>query len=80
MKKKYIVLALLTVGFILFCASLISTVILTTQADMVGGAGFPTFGYFFFHRHGGLYAIPAFLGIALMLASVIVHLRKSKQG
>jgi hypothetical protein len=80
MKKKYAVLALLTMGFTLFSASLIAAAILTVQADIIGGAGFPTFGYFLFHQHGGRYAALAFLGLALMIASVIVHLWKSKPG
>ena len=80
MKKKYAVMSLLFIGVVLICVSVILSVISTSQKDIIGGAGFPTFKFVFFNQYGGLYSYLAFFGVVLIIASgvMIVMRRKNR--
>ena len=47
MKKKYIVIALLSTGIILLCISIILAIIATGNKNIIGGADLPTFLFVF---------------------------------
>ena len=80
MKKKYAVMSLLFIGVVLICVSVILSVISTSQKDIIGGAGFPTFKFVFLNQYGGLYSYLAFFGVVLIIASgvMIVMRRKNR--
>lgn len=53
MKKKYIVIALLALGILLLCGSVVLAAIAAGNKNIIGGADFPTFCFVFFHEKGG---------------------------
>ena len=72
MKKKHVVVSLLTIGVVLLCLSIILAMIATGNKNIIGGADLPTFLFVFYHEKRGLYSTLAFLGIAAIIASAIV--------
>lgn len=72
MKKKHIVVSLLTIGVVLLCLSIVLAMIATGNKNIIGGADLPTFLFVFYYEKRGLYSTLAFLGIAASIASAIV--------
>lgn len=77
MKKNHIFVLLLTIGIFLILGSVAFAVISTASKDIIGGADFPTFRYVFLYEKRGLYSTLAFLGTALVVASIVIK-RKNK--
>lgn len=77
MKRKAIPIALLTVGVVLVWLSLILTFASVSNANIIGGADWPTFILFFIYEKNGLYCLLALFGILFLFASQIVA-RKQK--
>lgn len=78
MRKKHIVILLLTVGVSLLLLSVILSFITTANANIIGGAGWPTFWFVFRCGRGGLFLNLARLGMVGIIASVVVGLIKKK--
>lgn len=76
MKKKYIVIALLSTGIILLCISIILAIIATGNKNIIGGADLPTFLFVFTYEKRGLYSTLALLGISVIIVSTIVAMVK----
>jgi hypothetical protein len=79
MKKKHIVVLLLTIGAVLLCLSIILAIIATDNKNIIGGADFPTFLFVFYYEKRGLYSTLAFLGIAAIIASAVVGIVKKRE-
>lgn len=78
MKKKYLVIILLAVGVSLALLSVILTNNELQNVSIIGGISWPTYWYTFTTRKNGLYFNLAGLGIAAIIASIIVGLVKKK--
>ena len=78
MKKKHIVLSLLTLGIVLLVVSVALAVMATASKNIIGGADLPTFLFVFVSEKGGLYSILASLGLAAIIASIVAGLCKKK--
>ena len=79
MKKKHIVVSLLTIGVVLLSLSVILAMIATGNKNIIGGADLPTFLFVFYYEKRGLYSTLAFFGIAAIIASAVVgRVKKSK--
>ncbi len=76
MKKKYIVIALLALGILLLCGSVVLAAIAAGNKNIIGGADFTTFCFVFFHEKGGLYSSLALLGVAAIFTAVIAGIKK----
>ncbi len=74
--KKAIVIALLVFGILMICVSLILAVVATSNTNVIGGAGWPTFQYYFFRENGGLYFWLSCAGAACITAGAIVNIVK----
>ncbi|MBE5939805.1 MAG: hypothetical protein E7266_05345 [Lachnospiraceae bacterium] len=78
MKKKYIVMALLALGIILVCLSFVLTFNAMSNVHVIGGAGWDTFSFIFFHKNGGIYSTLTYLGVISIISSIVVGLIKKK--
>lgn len=78
MKKKYLVIMLLAVGVSLVLLSVILTNNELQNVSIIGGISWPTYWYMFTTRKNGLYFNLAGLGVAAIIASIIVGLIKNK--
>ena len=79
MKKKYIVIALLSTGIILLCISIILAIIATGNKNIIGGADLPTFLFVFTCEKNGLYSTLANWGIFGIIVSTIVAMVKKRK-
>ena len=66
MKSWMRVLAIL-LGVLLLCLCVAVTLISASQVSIIGGAGWPTF-WFFFQKHGWL----ASLGVILVITGIVI--------
>ena len=71
MKKKYSI-ALLFVGVVLICPSVILTISAASKKNIIGGADWPTFSLVFFSEYRGLYCYLALFGVLLVVASAVL--------
>ena len=78
MKKKYIVIGLLSVGVGLMVLSVVLTIIAAKNVSIIGGVGWPTLWLLFRTRNRGLYFLLARLGICAVLSAIVVGLIKKK--
>ena len=77
MKKKHVVFALIIIGILLTCTSVLLAVIETANADVIGGADFPTFALMW--RTHPAYTALALFGIAAAItAAVLLAVKKGK--
>ena len=77
MKKKSIILALLIIGIVFMCVSVLLAVIETVNADIIGGADFPTLVMMF--RTHGVYTVLMLCGIvSAIAAAVLLVVKKGK--
>ena len=74
--KKAIVIALLTLGVLLFAVPLVLAVIATVNTSVIGGADLATFNYHFFKANGGLYFLLSLTGIASLLSGTVINVVK----
>lgn len=78
MKKKYIVIGLLSVGVGLMVLSVVLTIMAAKNVSIIGGVGWPTLWVLFTTRNRGLYFLLARLGIYAVLSAIVVGLIKKK--
>ena len=79
MKKKYITAALLFIGALLICLSVILALTAAAEKNIIGGADFPTFWFVFCHQNSGIYSTLAIVGIAVIIVALIFsNLKKHK--
>lgn len=77
MKNKHITSILMTIGILFLVLGFLLAVVSTSSKNVVGGADIHTFLFVFFNENGGVYFYLSLLGIAEIIASVIVR-RRSK--
>ena len=78
MKKKHLVILLLAIGVSLVLLSVILTNNELQNMSIIGGISWPTYWFAFTTRKGGLYFNLAGLGIAVIIASIVVGMIKKK--
>ena len=76
MKKKHVIILLLSVGIFLILGSVAFAVVSTASKDIIGGADFPTFRYVFLYENRGLYSTLTLFGIVLVIASFVIKRKK----
>ena len=79
MKRKYIAVFLLILGAVIFCLSIILSVISTVDKNIIGGADFTTFLFVFCYEKKGVYSTLAFFGVVSIIASAIVGIVKRQK-
>ena len=79
MKKKHLVILLLAFGVSLVLLSAILTNNELKNVSIIGGISWPTYWFVFTTRKGGLYVNFAGLGIATIIASIVVGFIKKKK-
>lgn len=72
MNKKHIIILLLILGFALVFIPLALTYVATINANIIGGAGWPTFKFIFFRSFNGLYPLLTFLGMLSIIAAILI--------
>ena len=79
MKKRMIVIALLAVGILLFCISVILAILETAQVDMIGGVDVSTFMFVFFNKYKGVYSMFSMVGIICILIGTAIAVRTHRK-
>ena len=74
--KKAIIIALSVIGILMICVPLVLAVIGTADTNIIGGADWSTFQYYFFRENGGLYFLISCAGAACVAAGAIVNIVK----
>ena len=78
MKKKHIVLSLLTLGIVLLVVSVALAAMATASKNIIGGADLPTFLFVFVSEKSGLYSILASLGLAAIIGAIVTVVAKKE--
>ena len=77
MKKKYSI-ALLFVGGVFICLSVLLAIVATANKDIIGGADWSTFCFVFFSENSGLYAFLALIGVLFVASAVLCITKKNR--
>ena len=79
MKKKYIVIPLLSVGILLLGIPFLLAMKEAASMNIIGGAGWSTVFFVFFNMHHSLYLNLSCPGLLSIIASIVVALKRNTQ-